>query len=140
MVKFGQFHSASDSKIDICSITLQIRERPVQFKYFWKYLTRLVEAADICRCARRGQQLPRWPARHITPTLFATNHFFLTFYKIHKPLLGRTDTTSKSQEIEFSGVEFVEFNQVVKYLSGGGGGPQFANIIKFCHITSHLSR
>ena len=50
---------------------------------------------------------------------------FLTFYKIHKPLLGRTDTTSKSQEIEFSGVEFVEFNQVVKYLSveeGGGRG------------------
>ena len=47
---------------------------------------------------------------------------FLTFYKIHKPLLGRTDTTSKSQEIEFSGVEFVEFNQVVKYLSVEGGG------------------
>ena len=54
MLKFLQFHSASDSKIDICSITLQISRGAVQFKYFWKYLTRLVEAADICRCVRRG--------------------------------------------------------------------------------------
>ena len=92
-----------------------------QFKSSWKYLTRLVEAADICRCAHRGGssfQDGQPDTSHLRYLQLIT---FLTFYKIHKPLLGRTDTTSKSQEIEFSGVEFVEFNQVVKYLSGGEG-------------------
>ena len=73
----------------------------------------------LCSQGAAASKMARPDTSHLRYLQLIT---FLTFYKIHKPLLGRTDTTSKSQEIEFSGVEFVEFNQVVKYLSGGEGG------------------
>ena len=122
MVKFGQFHSASDSK----SISAQslcksdggwcsLNTCP----NIWPDLLKLQIFAAVLAGGSSFQD-GQPDTSHLRYLQLIT--FFWTFYKIHKPLLGRTDTASKSQEIEFSGVEFVEFNQVVKYLSGGRGG------------------